>query len=131
MKVVVVGGGLAGMTAAILLKDAGCQVELHEAKSRLGGRVGSYWDREGEKWVDYCQHVGMECCTHLVWWIDRFQQREYWDVCDRLHFVSPAGKKVTIRPLPLPAPCICLPCCGRGQDSSLASDFRSRAGYWP
>ncbi len=104
MKVVVVGGGLAGMTAAILLKDAGCQVELHEAKSRLGGRVGSYWDREGEKWVDYCQHVGMECCTHLVWWIDRFQQREYWDVCDRLHFVSPAGKKVTIRPLPLPAP---------------------------
>jgi hypothetical protein len=38
-SVVVIGGGVAGMTAAIELAKSGCRVTLVEADSRLGGRV--------------------------------------------------------------------------------------------
>jgi monoamine oxidase len=37
-KIVVVGGGLAGLTATYRLKQAGYAAQLHEASSRLGGR---------------------------------------------------------------------------------------------
>jgi monoamine oxidase len=40
-KVVVVGGGLAGLTCAYRLKQAGVTAELHEASDRLGGRCWS------------------------------------------------------------------------------------------
>jgi len=37
-RIVIVGGGLAGLTAGYRLNQAGYSVELHEASSRLGGR---------------------------------------------------------------------------------------------
>ncbi len=40
-KIVVVGGGLAGLTCAYRLKQAGVTTELHEASDRLGGRCWS------------------------------------------------------------------------------------------
>lgn len=39
LKIVVIGGGLAGLTTAYRLDKAGINVELYEARSRLGGRV--------------------------------------------------------------------------------------------
>jgi len=41
MSYVVVGGGLAGLSAAITLQDAGESVELYEASDDVGGRVRS------------------------------------------------------------------------------------------
>jgi monoamine oxidase len=41
-RVVIVGGGSAGLTAAYRLRQAGCVAELHEASNRLGGRC---WTR--------------------------------------------------------------------------------------
>lgn len=41
MKAVVVGGGIAGLTAALRLSQAGCQVDLFEASARLGGLICS------------------------------------------------------------------------------------------
>ena len=40
-KIVVVGAGLAGLTAAYRLKQAGYAAEVHEASSRIGGRCYS------------------------------------------------------------------------------------------
>ena len=37
-RVVVVGAGLAGLTAAYRLKQAGINAQLHEASDRVGGR---------------------------------------------------------------------------------------------
>ena len=46
MKVAVIGGGITGLTAAFRLHQAGAQVRLFEASSRLGGAVNS--TRDGE-----------------------------------------------------------------------------------
>ena len=60
-SVVVVGGGLAGITAALRLADRGRQVTLLEAKPRLGGLTASF--RRDDLAVDTGQHVFMRCCT--------------------------------------------------------------------
>src|SRR5206468_10938850 len=68
-RVAVVGGGLAGITAAIRLADAGCAVTLLEAKPKLGGLTHSF--RRGEIDVDNGQHVFMRCCTSYRALLDR------------------------------------------------------------
>ena len=58
---VVVGGGLAGITAALRLADAGRAVTLLERRPRLGGAAFSF--RRGELTIDNGQHVFLRCCT--------------------------------------------------------------------
>lgn len=47
MRVAIVGAGLAGLAAAVELADAGQEVEIYEARSFIGGKVGSWVDAEG------------------------------------------------------------------------------------
>ena len=61
-----VGGGLAGISAAAALCERGFRVELFERHGRPGGRAGSFHDPHTDRLVDYCQHIGMGCCTNLV-----------------------------------------------------------------
>jgi squalene-associated FAD-dependent desaturase len=69
MKAVVIGGGLAGITAAIALAQAGAEVTLLEAKPRLGGATMSF-NRDGLV-VDTGQHVFLRCCTAYRGLLDR------------------------------------------------------------
>jgi monoamine oxidase len=41
-QIVVIGAGMAGLTAALLLQEAGHKVTILEAQNRLGGRVYTY-----------------------------------------------------------------------------------------
>ncbi|HLK00048.1 MAG TPA: FAD-dependent oxidoreductase [Streptosporangiaceae bacterium] len=61
MRAIVVGGGLAGITAAIALAEQGASVTLLEAKPRLGGATCSF--SRGGLTVDTGQHVFLRCCT--------------------------------------------------------------------
>lgn len=38
-KVVVIGGVIAGLTAAYRLNEAGMNIDLYEARDRVGGRI--------------------------------------------------------------------------------------------
>jgi len=60
-RVAVIGGGLAGITAAIRLADANCAVTLIESRPRLGGLTYSFVCNGLN--VDNGQHVFLRCCT--------------------------------------------------------------------
>lgn len=68
---VVVGGGLAGITAALALADSGMRVTLVEGRPRLGGLAFSF--QRGELTVDNGQHVYLRCCTAYRWFLDRIE----------------------------------------------------------
>jgi squalene-associated FAD-dependent desaturase len=60
-RVTVIGGGLAGIAAALDCAQAGSRVTLVEVRPRLGGAAYSF-EREG-LWLDNGQHVFLRCCT--------------------------------------------------------------------
>ena len=64
-RVAVVGGGLAGLAAALELADAGHEVVLHEARPTLGGAVQTLPEREGDPPPppDNGQHIALGCFT--------------------------------------------------------------------
>ncbi len=64
MRVAIVGAGLAGMAAAIELVDAGCEVEIFESRPFVGGKVGSWVDKEGNH-IEMGLHVFFGCYYNL------------------------------------------------------------------
>ncbi|MCX5043746.1 hydroxysqualene dehydroxylase HpnE [Aldersonia sp. NBC_00410] len=68
-RVAVIGGGLAGITAALRCADAGAAVTLYEARGFLGGLTFSF--QRGDLWVDNGQHVFLRCCTSYLALLDR------------------------------------------------------------
>lgn len=81
-RAVVVGGGLAGVTAALRLADAGLDVKLLEGRPRLGGLAFSF--RRGDLSVDNGQHVYLRCCTAYRWFLDRIEGAHLAPLQDRL-----------------------------------------------
>ncbi len=73
MKVAVIGGGLAGLTAALELVGAGVDVTVHEARPTLGGAVQTLPAREGdpEPPPDNGQHIALGCFTEYLRFLDR------------------------------------------------------------
>ena len=59
----VIGGGLAGLTAACSLADRGVPVTLLEKRPYLGGRAFSFPDAETGRHIDNGQHIYLGCCT--------------------------------------------------------------------
>ncbi|MFB6818517.1 hydroxysqualene dehydroxylase HpnE [Streptomyces sp. NPDC056347] len=81
-RAVVIGGGLAGITSALRLADAGLGVTLLEGRPRLGGLAFSF--RRGELTVDNGQHVYLRCCTAYRWFLDRVDGARLAPLQDRL-----------------------------------------------
>src|SRR5204863_4695778 len=73
MKVAVVGGGLAGLSAALDLVDAGYEVSLYEARPTLGGAVQTLPRRDGdpEPPPDNGQHIALGCFTEYLRFLER------------------------------------------------------------
>lgn len=65
MRSVVIGGGLAGLAAALRLADAGHDVTVLEARPTLGGAVQTLPERDGDPSPppDNGQHIGLACFT--------------------------------------------------------------------
>ena len=73
MRAAVVGGGLAGLSAALELVDAGHEVTLYEARPTLGGAVQTLPRREGdpEPPPDNGQHIALGCFTEYLRFLAR------------------------------------------------------------
>jgi squalene-associated FAD-dependent desaturase len=100
----VVGGGLAGIAAALELADAGARVTLLEARPRLGGATFSV-ERDG-LWLDNGQHVFLRCCTEYLAFLRRLRVEDQVVLQDRLEVpvLGPGGRRERIYRTSLPAP---------------------------
>jgi squalene-associated FAD-dependent desaturase len=103
-RVVVIGGGLAGMAAAIKLADRGQTVTLIETRKRLGGRATSFEDNNSGQTVDNCQHVLMGCCTNLKDLYERLGVLDLIEWHRKLNFVDGQGHIDVLQSGVLPAP---------------------------
>jgi squalene-associated FAD-dependent desaturase len=109
-RVAIVGGGLASLAAATVLADAACDVTILEARKKLGGRAASFRDPSSDELVDFCQHVGMGCCTYLLDFLKRHQLVDHFRRKKRLLFVGPSGEMCRFHSCNwLPAPLHLLP----------------------
>ena len=64
LHVGIIGGGLAGMITAMDLADAGHKVEIYEARRFVGGKVGSWIDKDGNH-IEMGLHVFFGCYYNL------------------------------------------------------------------
>ncbi|HEY6496800.1 MAG TPA: hydroxysqualene dehydroxylase HpnE [Trebonia sp.] len=108
MNVVVIGGGLAGITAAIALAKAEHEVTLLEAKPRLGGATMSF-NRDGLV-IDTGQHVFLRCCTAYRGLLDRLGMTAHAPLQPRFDVTVVApGKRAELKRRRIPAPLHMLP----------------------
>ena len=110
-RIVVIGGGFAGIAAGVDLARRGARVTLVEARRTLGGRASSFVDPESGETIDDGQHLLMGCYTatrhllralgteHLV----RFQKRL------AITMIDPENRatRLLCPPLPSPAHLLC------------------------
>lgn len=106
--VVVAGGGLAGISAALECADRGARVTLIERRNNLGGLTWSF--RHGDMWVDNGQHVFLRCCDEYIRFLGRIRALGDVHLADRLDIPvvaptsGPAPVVGRLRRSGLPAP---------------------------
>ena len=100
----IIGGGLAGLSAACALSEAGYRVTLFERRPFLGGRASSYEHPGTGEVVDNCQHVLLGCCTNLRDFYSRLGVEDKVRWYRRITFIEPDGRSGAIEPSGIPAP---------------------------
>lgn len=132
--VTVLGGGVAGMSAACALAEAGFRVQLVERRSYLGGRASSYLHPGVHEVIDNCQHVLFGCCTNLIGFYRRI------GVASKIHWtremtmIEPGGRRSPLGPsrlgpLAFPAPLHALPKLMTAKAFTLADKMALARGF--
>jgi zeta-carotene desaturase len=102
-----VGGGLAGLSTAAALGEAGYDVDLYESRGFLGGRATSFpvspADDDSEV-IDNCQHVLLRCCVNLLDFYRRLGVADHVRFSREFHFIEPGGRVSHLARGWLPAP---------------------------
>jgi squalene-associated FAD-dependent desaturase len=103
-RIAVIGGGLAGIVAALDCTHAGASVTLVEVRRRLGGAAYSF-ERDGLR-IDNGQHVFLRCCTAYRGLLARLGSEHRVSVQPRLEIpvLKPGAKTFVLRRGSLPAP---------------------------
>jgi len=106
--VLILGGGVAGLSAAAALGEAGFDVEVLEMKPFAGGRATSYPapgpNGEEAEIIDNCQHILLRCCVNLLDFYRRLGVRERITFHRKFYFVEPGGRVSVMKEGLLPAP---------------------------
>jgi zeta-carotene desaturase len=124
---IIVGGGIAGIAAAITLARRSVRVLLLETRKKLGGRATSFVDARSGHTVDNCQHVALGCCTNYLRLCELLGVADKLAWHDDIHWFESgrggggaAGRHSVLRGAHLPAP-------GHGGPSLLTARFLSLA----
>lgn len=110
LPVLVIGGGFAGLAAAVELADRGVKVLLLERRSSLGGRAYSFTDKITGDTVDNGQHLMMGCYHHTLRFLEKigslgklkFQQNPQVDFLSLTASGQPTSSSFKCPPLPAP-----------------------------
>ncbi|MEN6458877.1 MAG: hydroxysqualene dehydroxylase HpnE [Thermoguttaceae bacterium] len=92
----IVGGGLAGIAAAVEAVAHGHRVELFEQTRFLGGRASSLRDSKTGQWIDACPHVAMGCCTEFFDFCRRTDIVDCFAPAGPLHCIGPDGRQCDV-----------------------------------
>ncbi len=99
---IVIGGGVAGMSAACTLAEAGLRVQLVERRSYLGGRASSYLHPGVNEVIDNCQHVLFGCCTNLIGFYERIGVERHIHWTRNMTMIEPGGRRIAARSILAP-----------------------------
>ncbi|MEN6612415.1 MAG: hydroxysqualene dehydroxylase HpnE [Armatimonadota bacterium] len=98
------GGGVAGLSCACELADAGLNVTVLEAKKHLGGRAHSFRDKETGMSIDNCQHILLGCCDAAIGFLTKIGSIGQVEFHDEISFIGAKGRVLEVRSSFLPAP---------------------------
>jgi zeta-carotene desaturase len=101
-SVIILGGGLAGLSAAAALASASHTVKVLEARPFLGGRATSY-ETAGET-IDNCQHILLRCCVNLLDFYKRLGVESDIAFHREFTFIEPGGRRSLFRSGVFPRP---------------------------
>ncbi|WP_432799863.1 hydroxysqualene dehydroxylase HpnE [Poriferisphaera sp. WC338] len=104
LPVLIAGGGVAGIAAAIRLAEYHVPVTLIETRPKLGGRATSFVDPTTSDVLDNCQHVLMGCCTNLIDLYKRLSVYEHITWHPEIYFHNGTSIPDVMRSGLLPAP---------------------------
>jgi squalene-associated FAD-dependent desaturase len=104
MQIIIAGGGLAGLAAAVALTRRGVSCLILESRPRLGGRASSFLDPASGTSIDNCQHVSLGCCTNFRHFCETTGLAEFFRHEKTLYFVGPTGTINRFSSSHLPAP---------------------------
>lgn len=102
----IIGGGFAGLAAAVELAAAGQQPIVLEGRAHLGGRAYSFTDPASGEVIDNGQHAMMGCYGHTLAFLGRIGAagRLVRQTDLRVALADPAGRRGVIAAAPLPSP---------------------------
>jgi squalene-associated FAD-dependent desaturase len=105
-QIIVIGGGFAGLSAAVRLAAAGERVTVLEARGRLGGRATAYVDKSTGEEVDNGQHVLAGCYRETFDFLRIIGAEPHVHVQTTLEvpFVDESGRSSRLRCPSLPSP---------------------------
>ncbi|HEX7047942.1 MAG TPA: hydroxysqualene dehydroxylase HpnE [Gammaproteobacteria bacterium] len=129
--VVVIGGGLAGLSSAVALADVGVPVRLFEGAKDFGGRAQSCVDTVTGETVDIGPHVLTNDHRNMLALLERLGTAE--NICwqpERFITLVDDGKAVRMRNYRMPAPLHFLPNFFHVEKLSLADVWSARRVLW-
>lgn len=105
-RVLVIGGGLAGLSSAVYLSQNKFQVTLLEASPKAGGRVYSFFDEQTQTEIDNGQHILMGCYTDTLNFLRLIDAQKYLKIQKNLeiNYLLKEGGSVKLKALQIPYP---------------------------
>ncbi|MFA6977737.1 MAG: hydroxysqualene dehydroxylase HpnE [Ignavibacteriaceae bacterium] len=105
-KCLVVGGGLAGLSASVYLAKNNIQVQLIEASPKFGGRAYSFVDEKSGNEIDNGQHLLLGCYYETIKLIKLLSAEDQFYFQKRLeiNFIDQNKKEYHLKTAKLPYP---------------------------